>query len=163
MNQHDVHTIMNRIASFDPTKPATAERVEAWGELLGDIDYPDAERAVRAHFANSSDELTLALLRKGAKTFASLRIEQEEAAAGKTRTDCGRPKCVCTHTSCEAGWIDVETIDQRGISYDQVKACGVCRGDVAAVAELANNRAHFQTMIRDLEKREEAASATAWN
>lgn len=163
MNLEETETILRRIAAFDQTKPLTDERTEAWTEMLADIDYVDAERAVRSHFANSGEELTLALLRKQAKLYRSLRVEQEDAASGRLRAGCGRAKCVCTHTGCDAGWIDVEDYTQRGIVYDQVRPCPVCRGDVAAVAEAAKNRGHFQSMIRDLERRELETSKTAWN
>lgn len=163
MNQRETEQILSRIAAFDPMKAVTEDRVMAWAELLGDIEYIDAERAVRAHFASSGEEMTLATLRKSAKSYQSLRTEQEEAASGRTRPTCGRAKCVCTHTSCDAGWIETEALDQRGVSYDQVRPCPVCRGDVAAIAEQAKNRQHFQSMIRDKEKREDAASAAAWD
>ena len=77
------------------------------------------------------------------------------------RQRCGRKDCKCPHLfPCEGGWVD--TADQWN-GNEQVKPCVNCRPDVAAVVKSSGTRPDFQNMIRDLEKREAAASEHAWD
>lgn len=52
MKKSEVLKLLTIASAFDSRRP-TDEQVDAWFAVIGDLDYGDAERAVREHFRES--------------------------------------------------------------------------------------------------------------
>lgn len=158
------------INNFDQRRTVTDAIVELWTEVFAEVEADDATRAVRDYYLTTAAKETISpgQILAGAALFSRTRAEQRRAAENSGGTPCGRKGCTCTHTEgCEAGWIETSTRDSRGITYDQVRPCPKCRGDVATIAASAKNREHFQALVRDKTLRTDAAdqhqSDHAWD
>jgi uncharacterized protein YcbX len=162
--------MLNQINLFDQRRVVNDAIVELWTEVFENTDAADADRAVRDYYLTTPAKETISPghILQSAAYFKRVREEQQRAAENSGGTSCGKKGCTCTHTDgCEAGWIETSTRDERGVTYDQVKPCPRCRGDVATIAASAKNRQHFQSLIRDKSLRSDAAdehqSAHAWD
>lgn len=67
----------------------------------------------------------------GVKTLSPLADERSRR--------CGSEICVCTHTECRAGWLDVEVehVNTLGLRYSQVQRCPSCMDAVTMAQEPA--------------------------
>lgn len=54
MKKSEVLKLLTIASAFDNRRP-TDEQVDAWFAVIGDLDYLDAERAVREHFRESTE------------------------------------------------------------------------------------------------------------
>jgi hypothetical protein len=59
VNTQEVTKLLTRITVLD-NRPVDALTIEAWEDVLGDLDYERCVAAVNAHFRNSTDYLNCA-------------------------------------------------------------------------------------------------------
>lgn len=77
MNKQEVAKLLTAISIID-NRVVGVETVEAWHSLVGDYDLDDAMRAVRWHFAESTDYLMPAHIVAGARRAKAERVKVEK-------------------------------------------------------------------------------------
>ncbi|GIT80206.1 hypothetical protein LLS1_18750 [Leifsonia sp. LS1] len=80
MTESEVAQLLAVAATFDRFMVVDELTVKAWREVLGDIEYVQAQKAVLAHFRSSSKPIMPADVRSGAKPDPNAWMARTERA-----------------------------------------------------------------------------------
>ncbi len=80
MTPEETGRLLARAALYDNRKVDTPT-VIAWHHILGDVPYPDCEQALAAHYAESTDWLMPAHVRRRVMEIRNKRLQETEIPA----------------------------------------------------------------------------------
>jgi hypothetical protein len=81
MTKSEVSFLLTAIFVYERRPDGVSQmEVEAWYQLLADVDFQDAKAVVTTHFAESDRQLSPAKIRAGVRTLATARRPPETAA-----------------------------------------------------------------------------------
>lgn len=97
MTREEVGHILTKAAMID-NRAVTPALIQAWHELIGDIDYADAMAALNYHRANSTEYLVPAHIIAGVRRIRADRIERAITAAP--------PAAIADDAAAARRWMD---------------------------------------------------------
>jgi hypothetical protein len=125
MNAAQTSAMLQYLKAADPYMVADEPAVLFWLDaLLPSVDESWARKFWGAYLGKDPERRPHpAILNDAWKAHLTSR---EIAGADRGRS-CGRSECVCTHTTCDHGWMPSRTRE------DAVVPCPICKGETAEV------------------------------